>query len=124
VGGAGFFDLRLLGFMKQVPISAAWSMIRWAKLGFAISAITGITFFIGAPDQYVNNAAFYGKVAFLLLANLNAVYFEWAYREKVERKEADTQPPNAFKVIAGLSLFSWFFVIYWGRMLPFIGNAF
>ena len=25
---------------------------------------------------------------------------------------------------SGVSLLSWFLVLYWGRMLPFIGNAF
>lgn len=124
VGGAGFFDLRLLGFFRRVPISAAWSMIPWAKLGFAISATTGLIFFVGAPDQYINNAAFYWKVLFLLVANFNAIYFEAAYRTPVERQELDLRPPRAFKVIAGVSIVSWFFVIYWGRMLPFIGNAF
>jgi len=124
VGGAGFFDLRLLGFFPRVPISAAWSMIPWAKFGFAMAAITGITFFVGAPDQYINNAAFYGKVAFLLIANLNAIYFEVLYRKQVEGKEFDLRPPSSFKVIAAVSVVSWFFVIYWGRMLPFIGNAF
>jgi hypothetical protein len=124
VGVAGFFDLRLLGFMTRVPISAAWSLMPWAKAGFALCAITGITFFIGAPDQYVDNLAFYGKVIFLLLANANAANFEVAYRKTVERKEADARPPRAFPVIAGLSVVSWLFVLYWGRMLPFIGNAF
>jgi hypothetical protein len=124
VGAAGFFDLRLLGFFPRIPISAAWSMIPWAKVGFAMAMITGATFFIGAPDQYVNNVAFYGKVLFLILANANAIYFEMAYRKQVERKELDARPPNAFKVIAGVSIVSWFFVIYWGRMLPFVGNAF
>jgi hypothetical protein len=32
--------------------------------------------------------------------------------------------PSSFKVIGGVSLVSWLMVIYWGRMLPFIGNAF
>jgi len=124
VGVAGFFDLRLLGLLRRVPISAAWSLMPWAKTGFAIAAVTGVIFFVGAPDQYVNNAAFYGKVAFLLIANFNAVYFESAYRKRVERQELDVNPPGAFKVIAGVSIASWFMVIYWGRMLPFIGNAF
>jgi len=124
VGVAGFFDLRLLGFLPRVPISAAWSLMPWAKAGFALSAITGVTFFIGAPDQYVNNMAFYGKVLFLFVAAANAAYFEVVYRKTVEQKAADSNPPSAFKVIAGVSLVSWFLVVYWGRMLPFIGNAF
>jgi hypothetical protein len=28
------------------------------------------------------------------------------------------------KVIGLMSLVSWFGVLYWGRMLPFIGNSF
>jgi hypothetical protein len=124
IGVAGFFDLRLLGFMPGVPISAAWSLMPWAKRGFALAAVTGVMFFIGAPDQYINNAAFYWKVVFLLLANLNAVYFEVAYRARVERQEMDARPPNMFRVIAGVSLAAWGLVVYCGRMLPFIGNAF
>ena len=76
VGVAGFFDLRLLGFMPRVPLSAAWSLMPWARIGFAISALTGVTFFVGAPDQYMNNLAFLMKVIFLLIAGGNALHFE------------------------------------------------
>jgi hypothetical protein len=124
VGVAGFFDLCLLGFIKRVPTSAAWMLMPWAKAGFALSALTGLTFFIGAPDQYIDNPAFYGKVLFLIVANLNAAYFEARYRKPVESKTLDHVAPGAFKAIAVVSIVSWFFVIYWGRMLPFIGNAF
>jgi len=124
IGVAGFFDLRLLGFMRRVPISAAWTLMPWAKAGFALAALTGVTFFVGAPEQYINNPAFYLKVLFLIVANLNAVYFEAIYRRQVEAKALDAAGPSAVKVIAVVSIVSWLFVIYWGRMLPFIGNAF
>ena len=124
LGVAGFFDLRLLGFMPRVPISAAWTLMPWAKAGFALAALTGVTFFVGAPDQYIHNPAFYFKVLFLIVANLNAVYFEAIYRKQVEAKALDHAGPGAVKVIALVSIVSWLFVIYWGRMLPFIGNAF
>jgi hypothetical protein len=32
--------------------------------------------------------------------------------------------PAAAKLVAVSSLFLWFGVLFWGRMLPFIGNAF
>ena len=35
-----------------------------------------LIFCIGAPDQYVNNVAFYGKVLFLVVAGVNAMWFE------------------------------------------------
>jgi hypothetical protein len=124
VGVVGFFDLCLLGFFRRVPLSAAWSLVPWGKFGFALAAITGVTFFIGAPDQYVNNVAFYGKVLFLLIAGANAMLFEWAYGARVSADEMTGVAPGALKTIAVVSIVSWFFVIYWGRMLPFVGNAF
>jgi hypothetical protein len=124
VGVVGFFDLRLLGFFQRVSLSAAWSLVPWGKLGFALAATTGVTFFIGAPDQYVTNVAFYGKVLFLLIAGANAMLFEWAYGAKVSADEMTGVAPGALKTMAVVSIVSWLFVIYWGRMLPFVGNAF
>ena len=124
VGVVGFFDLRLLGLFARVPLSAAWSLMPWGKAGFGLAAVTGITFFIGAPDQYVTNVAFYGKLAFLLIAGLNAMCFEKIYGQTVAASDAAGATPATFKVIGAVSIFSWFLVIYWGRMLPFVGNAF
>ena len=124
VGVTGFFDCRLLGFLPRVPLSAAWSLMPWARIGFAISAATGVTFFVGAPDQYVNNLAFLFKLVFLLLAGANALYFEFVFGKRIAESKEGEQAPSAYKTIAALSLVSWFFVVYWGRMLPFIGNAF
>jgi len=124
VGVVGFFDLRLLGAFRRVPLHAAWSLVPWGKLGFAIAAVTGVTFFVGAPDQYVNNVAFYAKLAFLLIAGVNAAAFEIFYSATVKTSAGTDATPTAYRAIAIVSIVSWFFVIYWGRMLPFIGNAF
>jgi hypothetical protein len=124
VGVVGFFDLRLLGVFKRVPLGAAWSLMPWGKAGFALSTLTGVTFFVGAPDQYVNNVAFYGKVLFLVVAGANAMLFERLYAAKVATSDAVGSTPGTFKAIAVVSIVSWFLVIYWGRMLPFVGNAF
>jgi hypothetical protein len=124
VGIVGFFDLRLLGLFRRVPLNAAWSLMRWGKLGFALAAVTGVIFFVGAPDQYINNVAFYAKLAFLLIAGLNAVAFEVFYSAAVKASTAVGATPPAYRAIAIVSIVSWFFVIYWGRMLPFVGNAF
>src|SRR5688500_16089642 len=100
VGVVGFFDLRLLGCLKPVPLSAAWSLIRWGKAGFVLSALTGVTFFVGAPDQYVNNVAFYAKLLFLALAGANAAWFERSYASRLRDFEARPVMPAAVRVIA------------------------
>jgi hypothetical protein len=32
--------------------------------------------------------------------------------------------PGVFKTIGAVSLVAWVMVLWWGRMLPFLGNAF
>ena len=124
VGVVGFFDLRLLGFFRRVPIGAAWSLMPLGKAGFGLAALTGVTFFVGAPDQYVHNVAFYAKLAFLLVAGINALGFETLYAAVVKGNHSLDSTPVAYRAIAIISIVSWFLVIYWGRMLPFVGNAF
>ena len=124
VGVVGFFDLRLLGFFRRVPLSAAWSLVPWGKFGFALAAMTGVTFFIGAPDQYVHNSAWYFKLLFLAVAMINLVVFETTQKKRMLSIGAGENTPTSFKVAGAVSMGSWFLVLYFGRMLPFIGNAF
>lgn len=124
-GVAGLFDIRLLGFLKHtVSLRAAHDLLPWAKVGFGLCAVTGVTFLVGAPDQYANNLAFYVKMGFLVLALSNAQFFETVYGAKVAGVPLGADAPGVYKFIAATSLASWVMVIYWGRMLPFIGNAF
>ena len=43
---------------------------------------------------------------------------------RVDGVGAGHDVPPAAKLVAAASLFLWAGVMYWGRMLPFIGNAF
>jgi hypothetical protein len=43
---------------------------------------------------------------------------------RVDEVGADAEAPGAARVVAAASLFLWFGVPYWGRMLPFLGGAF
>jgi hypothetical protein len=124
VGIIGMLDARLLGFLRRVPITALRALLPWGILGFVINLITGVLFFIGAPDQYVNNPAWWFKVLFLAVAGVNALLFETTQAAKLFTMGPHDEPPMTFRLMGAVSLFSWFMVLYWGRMLPFIGNAF
>lgn len=124
VGVAGFLDLRLLGAFPQVPVYAIHRMVKWAIVGFAINLVTGVIFLIGAPDQYATNVAWWLKVLFLVIAGLNALFFETTQGRRVMTLGAGEAAPMTFRVVGAVSLFSWLMVLYWGRMLPFIGTAF
>jgi hypothetical protein len=124
IGIAGFFDLRLMGFLKRVPVSAARDLMPLAIGGFLLNLATGVIFFVGAPHQYVGNVAFWAKIFFLLLAGLNAMFFETTVGARTIALGAGDDTPRSAKIIGAVSLVSWLGVLYWGRMLPYIGNAF
>src|SRR5688572_30641507 len=124
IGGAGLIDLRLMGFLKSVPLAAVMQVRKWAALGIVINVITGALFFIGAPDQYIDNPAWYGKLAFLSVAMVNVAVFETRQGKRILTIAAGEDTPASFKVAGAVSIGSWFLVLYFGRMLPFIGNAF
>ncbi|HKB14196.1 MAG TPA: hypothetical protein VKD69_26205 [Vicinamibacterales bacterium] len=124
IGIAGFFDLRLMGFMKRVPVAAARDLMPLAIGGFVLNLITGATFFIGKPDQYVDNPAWWAKVFCLVLAGANAMYFETTIGARTLMLDAGDDTALSAKIVGAVSLASWLGVLYWGRMLPFVGNAF
>ena len=124
IGGAGLIDLRLMGFLKSISVSAVMQVRKWAALGIGINVVTGLLFFVGAPDQYINNPAWYGKLLFLLVAIVNVVIFETTQGDRMLRLPPGEKTPVSFKLAGAVSMASWFLVLYFGRMLPFLGNAF
>jgi uncharacterized membrane protein len=115
-------NLRMLGMMKSVPFAAFHRLLPWAALGFVINSVTGMLFFIAAPNQYTQNVAFHLKIVFMLLAGANLLYLT-AFDAPWAMGPGEDAPLTA-KAIAASSVFLWVGIIYFGRMLPFIGNAF
>lgn len=124
IGGAGVIDLRLMGFLRSVPVAAVMQLRKWAALGVVINVITGALFFVGSPEQYINNTAWYFKLLFLFVAFANVAIFETTQGKRMLQLPAGDRTPVSFKLAGVVSIGSWFLVLYFGRMLPFIGNAF
>lgn len=125
IGAIGVLDARMLGMFKQMPVGALERLVPWGIAGFAINLITGFLFFAGAPYQYIDNPAFWYKMLFIVLAGVNVgLFYFTGLSRRVDRVGAGEDAPWAAKLVAASSLFLWFGVLFWGRMLPFIGNAF
>ena len=87
--------------------------------------ITGFLFFDGDPFQYIHNAVFWLKMAFILVAGLNVgMFYLTGISRRVDAVQGGENVPLSAKVVAATSLFLWIAVMYWGRMLPFLGDAF
>jgi hypothetical protein len=109
----------MLGMMKNVSFAALHRLLPLGILGFGINLITGMVFFIGVPDRYVQNAGFQWKMLLLLLAGVNTLYF--TIFDEVWALEPEQDASLRAKVIAASTLILWTGVMYFGRMLPFFG---
>jgi len=123
IGGAGFLDLRLMGFFRGVAIRDVKAFMPWAIAGFFINLTTGLLFLTMQPHLYLSSAVWWWKVIFLGVAGLNATFFETRLSHSALALAPDADMPRVLKLVGGLSLFSWFAVLYCGRMLPYLGTG-
>lgn len=114
-------NLHLLGFMN-VPFAAVHRLLPWGILGLALNVISGMVFFTGVPQQYIENPTFHWKVFLLLLAGLNYLYL--TVSERPWAMARGDRLPLMDRVMAASSLFLWVGVLYLGRMLPYLRAAF
>jgi Family of unknown function (DUF6644) len=125
MGNVGLLDLRMLGLLKELPAKHLSRFVRWGVAGFIVNLLTGVVFIVGQPGQYFDNWAFFAKLVFILLAGLNVfAFYATGVSRQVDLLAAGDDAPPLAKFIAGTSLFLWVGVMYFGRMLPFLGNAF
>lgn len=115
-------NLRLLGVLKGMSFAAVHRLMPWSLLGLFINIVTGMMFLIAAPSQYVDNISFFWKIGLLLLAGVNLLYLT-VFDGPWEVTDGASAPMRV-KAVAGSALVLWIGVMYFGRMLPFIGNAF
>jgi hypothetical protein len=122
VGIVLLVNLRVLGLMKGLPFAALHRLLPLAVLGFALNTVTGMLFFIAAPEQYTDNVTFYWKIGFIMIAGA-VLFYHTVFDEVWVVGRGDVAPLRA-RVIAASALAAWLGVVYCGQMLPFIGNAF
>lgn len=123
LGVAGMFDLRLMGFMRRVPLQAVLEFMPWAMLGFLINLTTGLIFLISEPAQYFSNPTWWVKVAFLAVSGANAALFQVLFANRIAAFPDGADTPASFKAIGLVSMCAWLGVLWAGRMLPFIGAS-
>jgi hypothetical protein len=114
-------NVRLLGGLTQTPYAALHRLLPWAALGLGLNTVTGMMFAIANPGQYAN-PVFYWKIGLLVLAGINLIYLT-VFDGPWEVKAGDRAPVRV-KAMAASAIVLWMGVMYFGRMLPFLGDAF
>jgi hypothetical protein len=115
-------NLRLMGLMRAIPFSAVHRLLPWAALGLVLNTITGMGWVLAAANQYVENYSFFWKIGLLLLAQLNLLYI--TVFDGPWKVGANADSPVLQRAFAATAVGLWIGVMYFGRMLPFLGNAF
>ena len=107
---------------KKFSFAALYQLLPLGILGFSMNLVTGMLFFIASPEQYVKNVSFHWKILFVMLAGINALYF-MLVEEPWAIGPGDDAPAFA-KFAAASAIFLWVGVLFFGHMLPFLGNSF
>ena len=117
IGAVGVFDLRMLGLIKGMKLSALHRLVPFGVAGFGLSAASGFAFVVTSPDQYLYNPAFQIKMVLLAIAGLNMAGFYLTTSRGLRDLEEDAHPPRAARIFAAVSLTAWFGVIACGRVI-------
>src|SRR2546425_4352081 len=122
LGVALMVNLRMRGVAKNISFAALHRLLPWGILGFGLNVSTGLLFFVTIPEQYTQNLALHIKMILMMIAGVNILYFT-IFEEPWKLGPGDDASVRA-KVITTVTVVLWIGVIYFGRMMPFIGNSF
>lgn len=121
VGSIVAFDLRLVrapdrfdveGWVRQlVPIAAA---------GLAVALPMGFLLFTAEATAYVRNPVFLTKMALLLLALGNVLWFHLGLYRQRREVGPSMGIPSTMRLSAGLSMAGWIAVLICGRLIAYV----
>ena len=115
-------DLKLLGLAPALTYATLDRVLPWGLLGFGMNVLTGMTFFVSSPWQYVGNPSMNWKLVFLMGAGLNMLLF--TLDQRWERGHESALVTGREKAMAATAIVLWVCVMFFGSMLPFLGQAF
>jgi hypothetical protein len=119
MGTVGLLNIRVLGFLKKLPVRPLHRLVPLGIAGLSINVVTGILFFIGMPSFYVFNWVFQAKILAILFAAGNLILFHCTgIFRKWDRVGPGEEAPFFAKIVAATSLLLWLGVIVLGRYIP------
>lgn len=116
VGLLVVIDLRILGFVRALPLGALRKLMPWVWVGFLANAVSGALLFMAdaTKDFYANS--FRIKIVCIVIGVAIAVYLD----ARVLRDGAALEVPRAATVLAWASLASWTGAIVAGRLIAYL----
>jgi hypothetical protein len=119
IGSIGVIDLRLLGFARSFSVRAVHQLLPLVWIGFGINLFTGVLFIFSSASFYYPNMAFRVKMVLILLAGVNALWYQLTVHKRIADWPETGKVPGQAKLIAGTSLLLWIAIIFFGRFIMY-----
>ncbi len=118
VGVILMLDMRLIGVgVKKAGVLEVMNrLLPWYMTGFIIMMLSGALLFWSEAEKLYRSPTFRWKLLFLVLAGLNAAYFEWVTKPKVPAWDGPSAvPTREARIVGWASIVCWSAVIGFGR---------
>lgn len=119
-------DFRLLGIaLPSLPVGEMLKQLRpWMIGGFTATFVTGILLMFALGPKLLATFIFPLKLLVILLAALNAIWFEWKFGRDQDYLTGRKDPVVSAKIAGAISLASWSTVVVLGRLIPYFDGSF
>lgn len=120
VGAAFMFDLRLLGFSKNLSVGGlARHLLPWSQRGLMLVVPSGLLLFMTNAKSLGINPTFWFKMGLLAIAGINVLIFHRYIFKTTLHFGVTNRLPHAAKISAAVSILVWIAIITCGRWLAY-----
>lgn len=121
IGSILAYDLRLLGWHRDLPLSRLGQhLLPWVWIGFALNLASGALLFMSDAVEFAENTSFRVKMLLLMLAGLNALWFQHRLAPAIPAWDRDADAPGAARTAAVLSIVLWLAIVTAGRLMAYV----
>ena len=123
-GSIVVFDLRLLGFSRNIPVKRLAShVLPWSAGSFLLIVPSGLLMFTAHATEFIDSEVFVIKMLLIMAAGVNAGLFHTITFRTADVWDSEEMrklpPPPSARLAGALSLLIWISVIACGRLLAY-----
>jgi hypothetical protein len=120
VGAAFLFDLRLLGYSRNLSVTGlSRHLLPWSQRGLILIVPSGMLLFITNAEALGVDPVFWTKVGLILIAGLNVFVFHRFIYKPYKSGASREKLPRIARIPAMISIAVWIAVVACGRLLAY-----
>lgn len=121
VGAIVPLDLRLMGFLRAMPLAPSWRVLGGAAAaGLGLAAACGLLLFATRASEYVRSPFFLAKAGAIGLGLVNAATLRWTLPSRLLDEAAASAPiPMRVRAAATMSIAAWIVTLVLGRLVGY-----